>query len=113
MDDRRQPFPADALGFTISATSAASASQALPAVANDVRIVNEGPNHAFLHLSTGTAVAAVPAVGSSNAARTGTEVLAGSDVGLSLPSSTVPCNISAICAGSGTATLRIYVGEGL
>lgn len=110
MDDRRQPFPSDGLCFSLSVTNAASSSTSLPAVANDIRIVNEGPNHAYVHITTGSAVATVPG---GTPTKTCCPILAGSDVGLSLPSSTALCKISAICAGSGTATLRISVGEGL
>jgi flagellar capping protein FliD len=92
----------------ISVTASASTSTALPAKGNTIRIVNEGPNQAFISVGTGAQTATLP-----NATPTGTstEVLAGSDVSFSLPSDSIQ-NISAICRASGTALLVVQVGEG-
>lgn len=102
------PFNAQAQTISVSVTTAASASAALPAAGNSIRIVNEGPNHAYVSIGTGTQTATLP--GASGTA-TCTPVLAGSDITLSIPASGVQ-NFSAITR-TGTATLDVQVGEGL
>ena len=104
-------FPARALTLPISVTSTASTSTALPALGGVVRIVNEGPNVAFVSIGVGSQTATLP-----NATPTGTStpVLAGCDIILSVPNAAgTALNISAICRASGTATLDVQVGEGL
>ena len=104
-------FPARALTLPVSVTSSASTSVALPALGGTLRIVNEGPNIAFISVGTGTQPATLP-----NATPTGTStpVLPGCDIILSIPNqAATPLNISAICRESGTATLDVQVGEGL
>jgi hypothetical protein len=103
-------FSADAACISVSVTNAASASTALPGTGSVLRMVNEGPNHCYIHVTSGTAAATVP---TGAAARTATPVLAGSDVSLTIPATGTALNISAICAGVGTATLRVQVGEGM
>ena len=110
------PFIAQALTLPISVTSSASTSTALPAVGNVVRIVNEGPNVAFVSIGTGTQTATLP---NASPTATSTPVLGGSDVTLSIPTvyastgTPTALNISAICRASGTATLSVQVGEGI
>ena len=102
------PFVAQALTLPISVTSTASASTALPALGNSVRLINEGPNHAFVSIGTGAQVATLP---NATPTATSTPILAGEDVILSIPNSAIQ-NISAITRG-GTATLDVQVGEGM
>lgn len=92
----------------ISVTSTASASTALPAQGRTVRIVNEGPNIAFVSIGAGAQTATLP---NATPTATSTPVLAGSDIVLSIPNDAIQ-NISAICRASGTATLDVQVGEG-
>lgn len=106
------PFSADATCYSISVTNAASTSQALPGTGNTVRLVNEGPNHCYVHIATGSATATVPGTGVGSKTNTSTPVLAGSDITLTV-AGVGPFNISAICAGTGTATLRVQSGEGI
>lgn len=102
------PFSAQAKGIRISATTAASTSATLPNAGGTIRIVNEGPNHAYVAIGSSAQTATVP---SSTAAATCTCVLAGSDVALGIADSARQ-QISAIC-GTGTAELNVYVGEGV
>lgn len=108
------PFNAQALTLPISVTSTASTSTALPNIGNSVRIVNEGPNVAFISIGTGAQTATLP---NATVTATSTPVLAGTDITLSIPytptTSGLTLNISAICRASGTATLDVQVGEGL
>lgn len=91
----------------VSVTSSASTSAALP-VGQNIRICNTGTVIAYVHVTTGTAVATVP---TSTAAQTCTTILAGEDAIFSLDSNKV-FNISAITA-SGTTTLTVQVGGGI
>jgi len=115
------PFTAQALTLPISVTATASASTALPAVGNSIRIVNEGPNVAFVSIGTGAQTATLP---NATATATSTPVLAGSDIVLTVPKvdgvpvngvypAATPLNISAICRAAGTAILDVQVGEGI
>lgn len=101
-------FNANAKALPISVTTSASASVALPAQGNTVRIVSEsGSGDAFISIGTGAQVATLP---NSTPTGTSTPVLGGSDVSFTIPSDQV-YNISAICR-TGTATLDVQVGEG-
>lgn len=114
------PLSAQNYTLPISVTSTASTSTALPAVGSSIRLVNEGPNHCFVSIGTGTQTATLP---NATATTTSTPVLAGSDITLTIPgrydSASAPAtqasalNISAICRASGTATLCVQVGEGV
>ena len=118
------PFSAQALTLPITVTATASASTALPAVGNSIRIVNEGPNVAFVSIGTGSQTATLP---NATSTATSTPVLAGSDIVFSIPkpeatptggvnggfTAPTPLNISAICRAAGTATLDVSVGEGV
>lgn len=119
------PFTAQALTLPISVTATASASTALPAVGNSVRLVNEGPNHCFVSIGTAAQTATLP---NATPTATSTPVLAGEDIILTIPkpeatsapdtpsakwTAPTPLNISAICRASGTATLCVQVGEGI
>lgn len=72
-----------------------------------VRIVNEGPNIAFLAFSKRGAAATLPVAGTTN---TCDAVLSGEDLILTLgPDDGF---ISAICRATQTAVLTVYVGIG-
>ena len=109
-------FPARALTLPVSVTASASTSTALPAVGDVIRIVNEGPNVAFVSIGTGSQTATLP---NATPTATSTPVLPGSDIVLKVPNpgssgtAPTPLNISAICRASGTATLDVQVGEGV
>lgn len=105
------PFTAQALSLPISVTSTASTSTALPNRGNCIRIVNEGPNIAFVSIGTGTQVATLP---NATPNATSCPVAVGDCVlGIHIPSDGSPANISAICRSAQTATLTVQVGEGL
>ena len=112
------PFSVQALTLPISVTATASTSTALPAVGSSIRIVNEGPNAAFVSVGTGTQTATLP---NATATATSTPILAGADMVFSLPgrydstngTQASALNISAICRAAGTATLDVQVGEGI
>ena len=96
----------------ISVTSTASASTALPGIGGFIRIVNEGPNVAFVSIGTGSQTATLP---NATATATSTPILSGEDVSFEIPSSlsnSTPLNISAICRAAGTAILDVQVGDG-
>ena len=101
-------FNAQAKAISISVAAVASASVALPGKGSCVRIVNEGPDTAFISIGSGTQTATTP---NSTPAGTATPVLPSSDIILSIPSDQV-YNISAICRSAGSATLDVQVGEG-
>lgn len=103
------PFSAQAKTLPISVTASASTSTALPGQGNVVRIVNEGPNVAFVSIGAGTQTATLP---NATPTATSTPVLAGEDLVFGIPNDQV-YNISAICRASGTATLDVSVGEGV
>jgi hypothetical protein len=103
-------FTAQAATISYAVTIAAGASVKLPGTGSTVRIVNEGPNHAYVSIGPGTQTATLP---SPSAQTTCTPVLAGTDSTFTIPN-TIPgsaLSFSAICI-TGTATLDIQVGEG-
>lgn len=102
------PFSAQSLTLPISVTSTASTSAALPGKGNTIRIVNEGPNVAFVSIGSGAQTATLP---NASPTATSTPIMPG-DVSLGIPADQV-YNISAICRASGTATLSVQVGEGV
>lgn len=105
-------FSAQANTTTLSATAVAGAAVQLPFGGNSVRIVNEGPNIAFIAISNrSTVLATLPAI--APGAQTCTPVLSGSDVTLAMENGTAPNYISAICRAAGTAVLSISTGEGM
>jgi P pilus assembly chaperone PapD len=102
-------FTAQASCRSLAVTTVASASINLPGTGSVIRVVNEGPNHAYLAIGSGTQVATVP---TATAANTCTPVLAGTDTTFTIPDGNGGrMQLSAIC-GTGTATLDIQVGEG-
>lgn len=103
------PFQVATKTLPITVTAAASTSAALPAQGSVLRVVNEGPNVAFISVGSGTQTATLP-----NATPTATSmpILPGEDASFSLPSDAI-YNISAICRAAGTATLDVQVGEGV
>jgi hypothetical protein len=102
-------FSAQANTIAVSATAAASTPVLLPFSANGVRIVNEGPNVAFIAITAGSTNATLP--GAAPGAQTCTPVLAGSDVTLAMASGQANY-ISAICRAAGTAVMSVSTGEG-
>lgn len=102
------PFSAQSKTLPISVTATASASTALPAAGNSVRVVNEGPNIAFVSIGRGAQTATLP---HATPTATSTPVLASSSMVFSIPNDAV-YNISAICRAAGTAVLSVQVGEG-
>lgn len=103
------PFSATSLTKPISVTATASTSTVLPGQGNSVRIVNEGPNIAFVSIGSGSQTATLP---NATPTATSTPILAGEDAVFSIPNDAI-YNISAICRASGTATLDVQVGEGI
>lgn len=101
-------FTATSKTLPISVTATASASVALPGQGGTIRVVNEGPSHAFISVGSGSQTATLP---NATPTATSTPVMAGEDVTFSIPNTAV-LNISAICRASGTATLDVQVGEG-
>lgn len=91
----------------IAATDVASSSTSLPNKGNTLRVVNEGPNVAFIAIGSGTQVATLP-----NATPTFTSipVIVGETTFGIDPS--IVLNISSICRSSQTAQLDFQVGEG-
>lgn len=104
------PFSATSKTLPVAVTTTASASTALPGIGNSIRIVNEGPNHAFVSIGSTSQTATLP---NATPTATSTPVLAGEDLILSIPNdNTTALNISAITR-TGTATLDVQVGEGI
>lgn len=105
------PFSVQAQTFGISATGVASAAVQMGVRANGVRIVNEGPNVAFVAIGNSAAVlATVP--GAAPGAVTSTPVPPGTDQIFSMGFDAAPNWVSAICRNGGTAALSITPGEG-
>lgn len=102
------PINAQAKTISISATSSASSSAALPAQGSSIRLVNTSSVTAYVHITSGAAVATVP---TGTAANTCTPVLGPSDITLSIPNDAI-LNISAITR-TGSTTLEVQVGEGI
>lgn len=102
------PFTAQSKVIRIAVTTSASTSVPLPGRGEAIRVVSEGPNHAFLSIGVGTQTATVP---TSTASVTSTPILAGSDNSLSIPD-IASQEISAICA-TGTAVLYVQIGVGM
>lgn len=104
------PFGVTSPTATLSVTST-SGGIALPTTPFDtIMLTNEGPNHAYIAVAQTTATATVP---TSTFVTTATPVLAGSQVPFTNSSLLTAPYLAAICAGSGTATLRISCGSGV
>lgn len=102
-------FTAQSACRNLAVTTTASASITLPGTGSVIRIVNEGPNHAYVSIGATTQTATVP---TTTATFTSTPILAGTDSTFTLPDGNGSrLQLSAIC-GTGTATLDIQVGEG-
>lgn len=102
------PLSAQCKSLPVTVTSTASASAALPAQGNTLRVVNEGPNVAFISIGSTAQTATLP-----NATPTATSfpVWVG-DSSFTIPNDAI-YNISAICRASQTALLVVSVGEGV
>lgn len=102
------PISAQCKTLPITVTSTASTSAALPAQGNTLRVVNEGPNVAFISVGAGAQTATLP-----NATPTATSfpVVVG-DSSFTIPNDAI-YNISAITRANQTATLDVSVGEGV
>jgi hypothetical protein len=109
----QQLLSAQTACVSMTAGTTASAALPLPVKLTTLRVVNEGPNTAFIAVGTSQTVLATlpPALGTVTPSTTSTCVLAGSDVDFSLPDDQV-YYFSAITR-SGTAVLDIQVGEGV
>lgn len=103
------PFSAQSKTLPISVTSSASTSTALPGQGDTLRVVNEGPNVAFISVGAGSQTATLP---NATPTATSTTILPGEDCSFTIPNDAV-YNISAICRATGTATLDVSVGEGV
>lgn len=103
------PFSIQAKTLEIDVTSTASTSIALPGQGNSIRIVNEGPNIAFVSVGAGAQTATLPSTSAPTA--TSTPVLNGEDSMFTIPNDQI-YNISAICESGQSATLDVQVGEG-
>lgn len=106
-------FSAQANTIAVSANATASTPVLLPFAAGALRIVNEGPNVAFVAVAATSTSATLP--GAAPGAQTCTAVLANSDVTLSIagaPGGTAQY-ISSICRAAGTAVLSVSTGEGV
>ena len=102
------PFTLRTYTLPISVTSTASTSTALPNLGNTLRVVNAGPNIAYISVGSGSQTATVP---NATTTVTSVPVLAGSDVSFGISNAAV-LNISAICDTNNTATLYVSVGDG-
>lgn len=103
------PISAQVVNLAIACTSTASTSQSLPGIGNIIRVVNEGPDHAYISVGVGSQTATVPATSSPTV--TCTPILAGSDVSFSIPNAQL--SVSAVCRAAKTSTLIVSVGEGV
>lgn len=103
------PFSGQAKTRSVSVTTTASTSAALPSLGNSLRVISDSANtvSVFISIGAGTQTATVP---TTTPVATCTPVLAGSDVCFSIPNDAV-YNISAITS-TGTATIYVSVGEG-
>lgn len=101
------PFNCNALTFSISATTSASAPVNLPALGNSIRIVNEGPGNAFISVHLAGTNATLP---TGTAANSSTTILSGEDCIFSINPNAI-LTISAISRS--TSILNISVGEGV
>ncbi|SRR6266851_5859692 len=101
------PFQTKAPGITISVTSTATTAVVLPTGGPQLRIVNEGPNIAFLAFSKNGVLATLP---TASQTVTCDAVLSGED--LILTRGPDDNYISAISRATQTATLSVYVGSG-
>lgn len=110
MSQLQSLFSAQCKVATYSATTSAPSAAALQSAGNSARICNEGVVAAFVAISAvndTTAIASLP----SNGVTTACFVGPGADITVSIPASSV-CYASAITR-SGSATVNIYVGEGV
>lgn len=110
MSYTQSSFNANAKTLGIAVTSAASTSIALPATGSAVRIVNEGPNVAFVSIGVGSQTATLPPTALPG-------LVTSTPIGLTIETVlTIPAydnvQISAICRAAQTAQLNIQVGEG-
>jgi hypothetical protein len=101
-------FSVGAPSMLVSASTTASASVPLPAIGNSLRIVNEGPNNAYISVGAGSQTAQVP---SGTPSPSAVPVLAGTDITLSIPQPLQLNQISAITL-IGTASLQVSVAPG-
>lgn len=108
MSSSQNPFGAQSLTLPVAVTSSASTSLALPATGNVLRVVNEGPNVAFISIGVGAQTATLP---NATATATSTPVYPG-DTSLSIPAVS-GLHISAITRAAATAQLAVQVGEGV
>jgi hypothetical protein len=102
-----RPFSGQAKWISIDVTTSSSTAVDLPAAGDSLNVINEGPSTVYFCVSDAGTAATVP---TGTAAATCTPVLASTDKCHSIPGSGIK-KITAICA-SGSATLRVAVGDG-
>lgn len=113
MSGTQNLFSAQANTIAVSANATASTPVLLPFACGALRIVNEGPNVAFVAVAAASTAATLP--GAAPGAQTCTPILPSSDVTLaiaSVPGGT-PLYVSAICRAAGTAVLSVSTGESM
>lgn len=106
------PFDARAITLAIAGTSTSSASQALPAQGNILRMVNEGPNNCYVAITHNGVSATATLPVTSSPVNTCTPIMAGEDISLTIPNYEI-LNIAIICRAAATCTLLVSVGEGV
>lgn len=104
------PFSAAVKTVSVAASAVATASAALPSSGNQIRLMNEGPNVAFIAIGSGAQTATLPAATAGASTVTSVPVPVG-DVTLTIDSSAV-LNFSVVCRAAQTAQVNIQVGEG-
>jgi hypothetical protein len=113
MSNAQRRFSANAPGVRLAVTATSGNiqfNQSSYVTLMTLRVVNRGPNPAYFRLGVDNAVTAtIP--GASPAATTGTCVLNGSEVLITIDPSAYTW-LAAICAATETAALDIYIGEG-
>lgn len=106
-----QLFSAHAVGERISATTTSAAtSTQLDGTGSSIRIVNLGPDTAYVSIGYGAQTATIPTTGVGK--RTCCTVLAGSDITLGLANSQNETMQIAALTASGTASLDVFVSNG-
>jgi hypothetical protein len=104
-------FNATSPTLAIAVTAAASTSIGLPGIGDAVRVINEGPNIAFVSIGVGSQTATLPVTALPGGV-TSTPILNGTERVFAINNQLTTLQISAICRAASTATLDIQVGFG-
>ena len=106
-----KPFGCSSPAITVPSSAVTLVAVALPSSqGNSIRIVNEGPNIAFVALGTASVLATLPTTGTG--AVTCTPVMVNEDLILTRNAYT-DLFISTICRAAGTSVLTVACGDGL